>query len=59
MLYRATRDSFRVAKFHEKCDNIFDTLTLVRTTKQKVLGGYTPLPWELSDGQYYGEKSNK
>ncbi len=33
LLYRATEDSFKVSKFHEKCDNILDTLTIVQTTK--------------------------
>ena len=31
LLFRASEHGFKVAKFHEHCDNIENTLTLVRT----------------------------
>ena len=35
--------------FHKYCDNKGPTLTLIKTTKNKIFGGFTPLNWE-SDG---------
>jgi hypothetical protein len=46
LLYRASENSFKADKFHEKCDNIPHTLTLCETVHGKVIGGYTPLVWD-------------
>ena len=32
--------------FHNYCDNKGPTLTLVKTTKNKIFGGFTPLNWQ-------------
>ncbi len=48
LLYRASENSFKVDKFHDKCDNIPHTLTLCETVNGKVIGGYTPLVWNKS-----------
>ena len=32
--------------FHKYCDNQGATLTLLKTTKNKIFGGFTPLDWE-------------
>ena len=34
--------------FHNYCDNMGPTLTLVKTTKNKIFGGFTPLDWDSS-----------
>ena len=34
--------------FHKYCDNKGPTLTLVKTTKNKIFGGFTPLNWDNS-----------
>ena len=36
--------------FHQYCDNKGPTLTLVKTTKNKIFGGFTPLNWR-SEGK--------
>ena len=36
--------------FHKKCDNQGPTLTLVKTTKNKIFGGFTPLAWKSHGG---------
>ena len=53
-IFRASEHNFKVAAFHEKCDNKRDTLTLVRTEFGRTIGGYSHYPWDnsgwLSDG---------
>ena len=41
LLYRATRDGDSSSSFHNKCDNIRGTLTLVKTKIGLKFGGYT------------------
>ena len=45
LLYRATRDGDSGLFFHKKCDNIKDTLTLVKTKTGSIFGGYTSETW--------------
>ena len=51
LLYRATRDGFRAADFHQKCDDKPNTLTIVKATTSAVFGGFTQEPWS-SDDEY-------
>jgi hypothetical protein len=44
LLWRGTRDGFRAARFHEKCDNHRDTLTVILDTDGNVFGGFTRCP---------------
>jgi len=48
MIYQASKDGFRSVDFHSKCDNISDTLTLIKTTKSYIFGGYTMQTWEMN-----------
>jgi len=43
--YKATIDGFSSAKFHEKCDNIGSTVTLIHAKDGNLLGGYTKISW--------------
>lgn len=45
LLYRATENDFSVRVFHEKCDGIRNTLTVLRNDLKKTLGGFSPLAW--------------
>ena len=38
--------------FHKYCDNKGPTLTIVKTTKNKIFGGFTPLNWDDSMVNY-------
>ena len=51
LLYRVTRDGDTATAFHNKCDNIRGTLTLVKTKKGLIFGGYTNETWD-SSGNY-------
>ena len=44
--------------FHKYCDNKGPTLILVKTTKNKIFGGFTPLNWS-NDGGAIKDFSNQ
>ena len=48
LLYRATRDGNDMRTFHNKCDNIMGTLSIIKTTKGMRFGGYTEKMWNCS-----------
>ena len=45
LLYRATKDGNSPESFHQKCDNIKGTLTIMKTSKGMRFGGYTECTW--------------
>lgn len=45
LLYRGSRDGFRAADFHSKCDNRPHTVTFIKTTLGYIFGGYTHISW--------------
>jgi len=49
LLYRLSRDGDSSSTFHQKCDNIKDTVTLVKTKNDLIFGGYTNETWNGSD----------
>jgi hypothetical protein len=46
LLYRASENDFCAKKFHEKCDGVADTLTVIWTEFDKKIGCFTPLKWK-------------
>jgi len=50
LLYKASRDGFGAAAFHQKCDASFPTLVIVRSTEGHLFGGYATATW--SGSQY-------
>jgi hypothetical protein len=59
LLYRGTRDGFGSSDFHRTCDGHSDTITLIRTTKDFIFGGYTPLSWDSTTNDYKTDASNR
>ena len=45
LLYRSSRDGSNTQTFHNKCDNIMGTLSIIKTTKGMRFGGYTEQYW--------------
>jgi len=46
LLYRASRDSFEASKFHECCDGIGHTISIIKSTNENcVFAAYTSKPW--------------
>ena len=52
-LWRGSRDGFGSRVFHDLCDEKGKTLTLIRTTRGGVFGGYTDIPWSSNLGEPY------
>ena len=53
LLYRGTRDGFKASDFHGHCDGKEGgTLTIIKTTKGNVFGGFTNVPWTSQNGVY-------
>ncbi len=50
LLYRASDNDFCTKKFHDKCDGIPNTLTVIWTEFDKKIGGFTPLKWSNPQG---------
>jgi hypothetical protein len=47
--YRGTRNGFKSSNFHAKCDGRVHTITLIKTTKGFIFGGFTRLGWDSSN----------
>jgi hypothetical protein len=50
MLYRGSRDGFKMSEFHQRCDGRSRTIVLIKTKKGNIFGGYTPLEWNSTGG---------
>ena len=48
LLYRATRDGFSAAAFHARCDHKARTLSVIRSTRGHIFGGYASVAWDHS-----------
>ena len=57
LLYRASEDGFSSASFHQKCDGIKNTLTIIKTTNGNIFGGYTGRAWDCSGTHMYDTNS--
>ena len=57
LLFRKSRDGSKCSDFHRCCDNKGPTLTLVKTSKNYIFGGYTPFNWK-SQIDYSPENDN-
>lgn len=49
LIYRATKDGFRAKDFHDKCDNIPNTLTVIKAMNSNIFGGYACVTWSKND----------
>jgi hypothetical protein len=59
LLWRGSRDGFKVKEFHVRCDGHSNTLTVILDTKGNIFGGFTPVRWEsrVWNGKY-GKDNN-
>ena len=56
-LYQATKDGGDPINFHLKCDNIPNTLVLIKSEGNRRFGGFTPIPWKSEEGYVYKQDS--
>jgi len=58
-LYQATIDGGEPINFHSKCDNIENTLVLIKSEGLRRFGGFTPIPWKSSEnGVWVNDQSS-
>ncbi len=50
LIFRATRDGTLSTNFHQKCDGIGPTISIIQTNKGYKFGGYAEKPWNKSGG---------
>jgi len=50
LLWRGSHDGFDAAAFHRLCDGKANTLTIIKNTNGFIFGGFTSIPWSLSEG---------
>ena len=46
MRYRASDDGFSAEDFHRQCDNIRNTITIIKSKNGNIFGGYTDIAWD-------------
>jgi len=49
LLFRATRDGFPAANFHQKCDGKGPTVVIAKSAGGHIFGGYTEAAWDSSN----------
>ena len=49
LLFRATRDGFAAAKFHQKCDGKGPTVVIAKSAGGHIFGGYSDTAWDSSN----------
>ncbi len=59
LLFRASDFYFSTTEFHNRCDNIPHTLTLMQNECGKILGGYTPLMWNKEKKNWSSDKDQR
>ena len=58
LIFRMSENGSNSKDFHKFCDDKGPTLTLVKTSKNYIFGGFTPLNWKTSGGEIY-DNSNQ
>ena len=56
-IFRASQHGFKASDFHSRCDNIENTLVLLRNEYGKTLGGYTPVKWNAASSTHAADPS--
>jgi hypothetical protein len=49
LLYRASRDGFTAKAFHDRCDNVPNTVTIIRNSLNFIFGGFTSARWSSAN----------
>jgi len=55
LLFRATRDGFKVSDFHQFCDDKPRTLVIIKSNFGNIFGGFANHPWKSSNQGKYVE----
>jgi hypothetical protein len=52
LLYRGSRDGFTSRAFHSRCDEIIDTVTIIKSDNGNIFGGFASFPWNSANAYY-------
>ena len=52
-----SENGHKCSDFYDKCENKGPTLILVKTTANKIFGGFTPLNWKKGGGLFIDESN--
>ena len=58
LIFKMSENGSDSEDFHKYCDNKGPTVVIVKTTKNMIFGGFTPLDWKNSGGYIY-DKTNQ
>ncbi|KAH3760732.1 hypothetical protein Pelo_7477 [Pelomyxa schiedti] len=54
LLWRGSDHGFAAAKFHERCDNVAPTISIITVSPNYIFGGYTNIPYCSREGDIGG-----
>ena len=57
LIFRLTRDGSESGTFHDMCDHIKNTITLVMSEEGNIFGGFASIPWTSELGYKKDEKA--
>jgi hypothetical protein len=55
LIYKGSRDGWTTSKFHEFCDSMGPTLTIMKTKAAAICGGFTMQDWTSDDQSKYDD----
>ena len=58
ILYKASKDGDSPKIFHDKCDDIINTLCIYKSKKNRRFGGFTTQKWNSASGEYIKDKNS-
>ena len=58
LLFRGTQNGFEARDFHKRCDRIWPTFTIIKSSNGSVFGGYTEELWESEENDECKEDKN-
>ena len=58
LLYRGTRDGMMPNFFHQKCNGVSPTISIIKTTKGLTFGGYAEKTWENHNGIWIDDNNS-
>ena len=53
LLFRMSENGENSSDFHKYCDGVGPTLILIKTDKDRIFGGFTPLNWGIKNVEIY------
>ena len=59
LIFTMSKNGNKCDDFHRYCDNKGPTLTLIKTTKNQIFGGFTPLNWNKDKREAVKDPSNQ